>query len=644
MGLPPCGGQPREAGWRVPADFISEAIDQTRGWFYSLLMIATLVFDEEAQQRLGLTRVREYPLPYKTCIVLGHVCDREGKKESKSKGNYTPPEIILDTVRMDFAVLSEAHGQTAKPGEILIAREDLEGMDLNEGARVALYHSENPEERRYAKILAHKKLPRRVALVSAEDREALGLVPAAAGLGSRPVEVPGYPASERVRVEDEATPAPGSDAFRWFFYASSPPWNNTRHSLRNVRMLQKDFLVKLRNVFSFFTIYANIDGWNPGETAHAGRPRAERSVLDRWMLSELAITTRKVRAAMDGYLAYDAALALQDLVESLSNWYVRRSRNRFWASGLEQDKRDAYATLYESLVSVSKLIAPFVPFFAEEMHQNLVVAAGLPGGKESVHLEDYPLVDEAAIDAGLAEEMAAVREIVSLGLSVRSAGKLKVRQPLSRADVVLNDASLKERIESYTPLILEELNVQELRTMHPGHEEGAVSFNVNPNFRALGPRLGKRVQEVKQALAKADGNALFSELAQHGKVAVNLDGEVIELSGDEIAINVSAAEGFAAETGKVGVVVLHTVLTEALIDDGYLREVTSRVQAARKEKKLDFSDRVALRLGGSERIKRVVLANTEHIKSECLASELVWDDGLDDHQKVGDESVAVRLD
>ncbi len=615
-GFPHVEGSLEKLDSAFPADFISEAIDQTRGWFYSLLMIATLVFDEEAQQRLGLTRVREYPLPYKTCIVLGHVCDREGKKESKSKGNYTPPEIILDTVRMDFAVLAEAHGQSAKPGEVLIAREDLEGMDLNEGVRVALYHPEKPEVRRYAKITAHKKLPRRVALISAEDREALGLAPAAKGLDSRPVEVPGFPAVERVRIEDEATPAPGSDAFRWFFYASSPPWNNTRHSLRNVRMLQKDFLVKLRNVFSFFTIYANIDGWNPGETAHAGQPRAERSMLDRWMLSELAITTQKVRAAMDGYLAYDAALAIQDLVESLSNWYVRRSRNRFWAAGLEQDKRDAYATLYESLVATSKLIAPFVPFFAEEMHQNLVVHAGLPGGKESVHLEDYPVVDEPAIDSALAEEMAAVREIVSLGLSVRAAGKLKVRQPLSRADVVLNDASLKERIEGYTPLILEELNVHELRTMHPGHEEGAVSFNVNPNFRALGPRLGKRVQAVKQALGKADGNALFSELAQHGKVSVNLDGDVIELSGEEIAVNVSAAEGFAAETGRVGVVVLHTVLTEELIDEGYLREVTSRVQAARKEKKLDFSDRVQLRLGGSERIKRVVLANAEHIKGD----------------------------
>ncbi|MEZ4376125.1 MAG: DUF5915 domain-containing protein [Polyangiaceae bacterium] len=367
-------------------------------------------------------------------------------------------------------------------------------------------------------------------------------------------------------------------------------------------------------------------------------------MLDRWMLSELAITTRKVRTAMDSYLAYDAALALQDLVESLSNWYVRRSRNRFWASGLEQDKRDAYATLYESLVSISKLIAPFVPFFAEEMHQNLVVAAGLPGGKESVHLEDYPLVDEAAIDSALAEEMAAVREIVSLGLSVRAASKLKVRQPLSRADVVLNDAGLKARLEGYTALILEELNVKELRTMHPGHEEGAVSFNVNPNFRALGPRLGKRVQAVKQALSKADGNALFSELAQHGKVAVNLDGEVIELSGDEIAVNVSAAEGFAAETGKVGVVVLHTVLTEELIDDGYLREVTSRVQAARKEKKLDFSDRVKLKLGGSERIKRIVLANAEHIQAECLAAELSWADDLGEPQKVGEESVAVLLE
>jgi len=642
-GFPHVEGSKARFDNAFPADFISEAIDQTRGWFYSLLMIATLVFDKEAQERLGLSRVRDYPLPYKTCIVLGHVGDREGKKESKSKGNYTPPEIIIDRVAMDFAVLSEAYGQTAAEGEIYVARDDLEGMDLSDGARVALYHVEKPALRRQVKILAHKRLPRRVALISPADRLALGLVDAEQGLAARPVEVPNYPADQRVRVEDEATPAPGADAFRWFFFASSPPWNNTRHSLRNVRMLQKDFVVKLRNVYSFFTIYANIDGWSPTQAAHAGQPEAKRSVLDRWMLGELNIATRKVRAAMDSYLAYDAALALQELVEALSNWYVRRSRNRFWAAGLEQDKRDAYATLYAALLGIAKLSAPFVPFFAEEMFQNLAVHAGLAGAKESVHLEDYPVADPALIDLELAEEMAAVREIVSLGLSVRAAGKLKVRQPLARADVVLNNAALKARIEAYADLIREELNVHELRTMHPGHEEGAVSFNVNPNFRALGPRLGKQVQAVKQALAKADGNALFAELAQHGKVVLEVAGQPMELSGEEIAVNVSAADGFAAETGRVGVVVLHTTLTDELVDEGYLREVMSRVQAARKEKQLGFSDRVGLRVGGSQRIQRIVQQHAAHIQAECLVTELVWDASEAELQTVGDEALSVKL-
>ncbi len=624
-----------------PADFISEAIDQTRGWFYSLLMIATLVFDEETQARLGLTP-RGFPLPYKACIVLGHVGDREGKKESKSKGNYTPPDIILDKVAMDFAVLSEAPGVTPEPGVVFIAREDLAGMDLNDGAQVVIYHPERGEQRRRVRLEAHKKLPRRVAVVSEADRQALGLRPAESGLASRPVEVPGFPADTRLRVEDEATPAPGADAFRWFFYASGPPWSSTRHSLRNVRMLQKDFLVKLRNVYSFFTIYANLDGWRP--TGEAGRAQHEPQGLDRWILSELELTTQRVRRAMDSYLAYDAAVALQELVESLSNWYVRRSRGRFWAPGLEADKQAAYSTLYTVLVQLSKLCAPFVPFFAEEMYQNLVVHAGAPGARESVHLEDFPEVNQAQIDQALAEEMAAVRDIVSLGLRVRAASKLKVRQPLGRADVVLNDGALRERVAPYAALIQEELNVHELRLMYPGHEEGAVSFRVEPNFRALGPRLGKQVQAVKQALGAASGDALFGELTREGSVSITLPSGAVALSAEELQISVSAAEGFAAETGAVGVVVLHTTLTEELIDEGYLREVLSRVQAARKERRLEFSERVRLVVSGSERIQRIVNASQGHIQQECLAESLRWEASLEGAEPLGEEQFSLRFE
>ena len=605
-----------------PADFISEAIDQTRGWFYSLLMISSLLFDKDTQARLGLGRMRELPHPFQSCIVLGHVCDREGKKESKSKGNYTPPEIILDRVRMDFGVLSEALGQKAAAGEALIAREDLEGMDLEDGASVLLYRPDRAEHTRSVKLRVLKKLPRRVLVLSAEDQSALATEPITTGLGTMPAEVPRSAFNQRVTCEDPHTPAPGADAFRWFFYASSPPWSNTRHSLRNVRTLQKDFLIKIRNVYSFFTIYANIDGWNPANSEHAGAPVAERRVIDRWLLSEVNLATKGVRSALDRYMSYEAALVLIELAENLSNWYVRRTRSRFWAPGLEQDKRDAYATLHEALSTLSRLIAPFVPFLSEEIYQNLQVFPQVAGHAPSVHLARFPETDDALIDLRLVEEARTVRDIVSLGLSVRTANKLKVRQPLERVDVVFNDGQVWKRLDDYKSFIQEELNVHEVRFMYPGHEDGAVTFRIKPNFRALGPRLGKNVQAAKKFLEAADGSALYAELSRRGKVTITIEGESYELGPEEIQVTAEAAPGFAAETGRVGVVVLHTTLTDALIDEGLLREVMSRVQAARKDLGLEFTARVRLWLDGSERLLRVARSGEQHLSKECLAPEL----------------------
>jgi isoleucyl-tRNA synthetase len=627
-----------------PADFISEAIDQTRGWFYSLLMISSLLFDRETQARLGLSRMREVPHPFQTCIVLGHVCDREGKKESKSKGNYTPPEIILDRVRMDFGVLSEAHGQLAAPGEALIAREDLDGMDLEDGASVVLYRPDRAEHRRTVTLRVLKKLPRRVLVLSDADRSALQTELIATGLGTLPQEVPRAAFSQRVTAEDPHTPAPGADAFRWFFYASSPPWSNTRHSLRNVRTLQKDFLIKIRNVYSFFTIYANIDDWNPNNADHAGRPVAERSLLDRWLLSELNLTVQAVRRALDAYMSYDAAVALIEFVESLSNWYVRRSRSRFWASGLDTDKRDAFSTLHEALSKLSLLIAPFVPFLSEEIYQNLQVSAGVARAAESVHLDRFPVCEEPVIDQRLVEETRAVRDIVSLGLSVRTANKLKVRQPLERADVVFNDGALMQRLDAYKALIQEELNVHEVRFMFPGHEDGAVAFRIKPNFRALGPRLGKNVQAAKKFLEGADGSALYAELSRSGNVQISIEGESYQLGPEEIQVSAEAAPGFAAETGRVGVVVLHTTLTEALVDEGLLREVMSRVQAARKDLGLEFTARVKLWVDGSERLVRVARAGQKHLSQECLATavEFAPHDAAKEHS-LGDEALRLHV-
>ncbi len=646
-GFPHLPGSREAFDEAFPADFISEAIDQTRGWFYSLLMISTLVFDEATQERLGLSRMRSYPYPYKSCVVLGHVCDREGKKESKSKGNYTPPEVILERVRMEFAAVSAA---TAKikgeaPGVAHIAREDYEGLDLTgESAKVVLYREGRAGEKLALELKPTKQLARRIVALDPADLARLGLEPGENALTVPPNDVPRLPPAQRVYVEDPATPAPGADAFRWFFYASSPPWTNTRHSLSNVRAYQKEYAIKLRNVYSFFTIYAGIDRFDPAEgnpgacgttpadlaQSRGYRPAAERSQLDRWMLSELALTTRDVTASLEQNRLYDAAQRLVEVVDALSNWYLRRSRARFWAAvaggpgdAAWHDKRDAYFTLYEAIVTIGKLTAPFTPFFAEELHQNLVRGPWPTSQPESVHLAAYPDPDASAIDEALAIEMRAVRDLVSLGLQVRTQNKLKVRQPLGVAEVVVSNHALAAALAAHAPLIAEELNVHEVRFLEPGQERDFVRYALKPNFRALGPKLGKKVQLAKAALAKADAAALRAELATNGKVAIDLDGEVVELGPEEIEVAVEANEGFAAAGGRSGVVVLHTALTEELRDEGLAREILSRVQGLRKDLSLGFAERIDLAIDGSDRVRRVAEAARAEIAREALAAAFV---------------------
>ncbi|HEX4513304.1 MAG TPA: isoleucine--tRNA ligase, partial [Polyangiaceae bacterium] len=403
-GYPHVAGSKEKFEANFPANFISEAIDQTRGWFYSLLMISTLVFPET-----------KLPHPYETCIVLGHVGDKEGKKESKSKGNYTPPDIVYDEVKLEFAVVdaSKLKGKP-QPGVVFIAKEDLEGLDLLAGAKVEVQCGASMIE---ATVQPDKGLPRRVAVLDASDMKRIGASPTQKA-DVKVAEVARLSEEERVVVRDPATPAPGADAFRWFFYASSPPWSNTRHSLANVRSLQKEFLVKLRNTYSFFVIYANIDGWSPAVSTGKGAP----SELDRWCQSELHDTVRVVTERMDAYDVYGATQRLVDFVDALSNWYVRRSRERFWRSGMDDDKRAAYATLYDALTTVASLLAPFVPFTAERMYQNLVrkplgEASRLRSdeniAKESVHLCEWPVAAAGAIDEQLQGKMRAVRDLVS---------------------------------------------------------------------------------------------------------------------------------------------------------------------------------------------------------------------------------------
>ena len=614
-----------------PADFISEAIDQTRGWFYSLLMISTLVFDEEARARLGLA-AESLPHPYRSCIVLGHVCDKEGKKESKSKGNYTPPDVIFDDVKMDFLVAADVAGQDGGPpkGTAYMSREDLEGLDLTEGREVSVFRAGAPEAALSLKVqvVAKLKLRRRGVLLSAEDRAALGVVPAK-DQALKVIDVPTLPDAERVVLRDPTASAPGADAFRWFFYASNPPWSSTRHSLSNVRATQKETLVRLRNVVSFFTLYANIDRYTPSE---GDPPVAERSELDRWILSALHSTLARATEALDGYDVHGATTHITDFVDGLSNWYVRRSRDRFWrawsadhgprvAAG-DRDKCAAYATLYEVLVTLSKVLAPFVPFMAEGMFQNLVrrVDRGAP---ESVHLADWPAADLSLVDEDLARRMAAVRELVSLGLQVRTSAKLKVRQPLRVAHLVLGDAKLRASLAgSGEAMIQDELNVLGVAFVDDAEVERYVSYKLKPNFRTLGQRgLGKEAQLLKKSLSALDASGAASLLfALRDAGAAEHAGVTLLVEDVEVAFETK--EGFAAAGGRAGVVVLDTRLDDELRELGLVREVANRVQNARKEAKLELADRVALRVHGPAPLLEALARHQGALAADVLATSI----------------------
>jgi isoleucyl-tRNA synthetase len=601
-GFPHLPGSKERFESSFPADFISEAIDQTRGWFYSLLMVSTLLFEDQPP-----------PHPFKTCIVLGHVTDKEGKKESKSKGNYTPPEIILDRVAMDFAVVADP---AATPGVALVGRDDLEGLDLQEGARVTVRRPD-ADERIDVVLRVGKKLRRRVVGLHPDDRAKLGVLPVSAA-DVMPALVPRLPREERVTVEDPATPAPGADAFRWFFYAASPPWSATRHSLSNVRALQKEFAVKLRNVYAFFTIYANIDGFDP---ASPKLDAAARPELDRWIRSELALTVREVTAQLDAYDVYAATQRLTTLVDALSNWWVRRSRARFWKSAWDDDKRSAHETIHDALVAIATLTAPFTPYAAEGMWQNLVVGPAARAGAsvpESVHLADWPAHDASAIDERLSRKMEIVRDLVSLGLRARMDWKVKVRQPLRTATVVLNDARESDLVASSLEMIREELNVLEVRVGSADDRRGFGTTRYKPNFRTLGQRgLGKLAQELKVAWSKGDAKELeiAAQAVERGRVQRGAD----EILADDVEIAFEPKPGVAAAADRVGSVFLDTTLDDELRELGSVRELLNRVQTMRKEIGLEYTDRILLAVLGGDAMTRLVERHRDAIAQEVLA-------------------------
>lgn len=518
----------REFSEQFPADFISEALDQTRGWFYSQLAISTLVFGAEDQPDADASP-RPFPHPFRNCIVLGLMLGEDGNKMSKSKRNYREPNEIFD---------------------------------------------------RY-----------------------------------------------------------GADAMRWYFFANQPPWTSIRYSESAIRDSISEFLLRLWNVYSFFVIYAQIDGFAPeqlldGEAgdltpevlarAKGYRPIEQRGELDRWIMSELNRTVAAVIESMDAYDNFPACARLSEFVDGLSNWYVRRSRERFWSGERDSaEKQDAYWTLYECLLTTAKMIAPFTPFVAEAIWQNL---AGVFQGRvrESVHLCDYPTSRSSAVDGDLSDRMRLLREIASLGRSARMEAKLKVRQPLSKVEVILVDPRHQSWLEAHDTLLRDELNVKKVD--YTTDAEKYITYAVVPNYPRIGPRFRKLQPAIKQALSKADAGVLLRELSANGNVKLDLGSEIAVLDSDDLQVRLEAKPGWSAAQGSQCVVVLSTELTDALVREGYARDLVRNVQEQRKAINCQYTDRIEVGIvTGSPELRQAIEENVEYIRNETLAVALRWE-------------------
>ena len=473
---------------QFPADFISEAVDQTRGWFYSLLAISTLLFNEA---------------PYKNVIVLGHVQDENGQKMSKSKGNAVDPFDALKTY--------------------------------------------------------------------------------------------------------------GADAIRWYFYVNSAPWLPNRFHGKAVTEGQRKFMGTLWNTYAFFVLYANIDKF---DAAKYTLEYEKLSVMDKWLLSKLNTLIRTVDDNLANYRIPESARALQDFVDDMSNWYVRRSRERFWAKGMEQDKINAYMTLYTALVTVSKVAAPMIPFMTEEIYQNLVRSIDKTA-PESIHLCDFPVTEERYIDTELEANMENVLKLVVMGRACRNTSNIKNRQPIGQMFVKAG-FSLPE---FYQDIVTDELNVKKIKFTEDVRE--FTSYTFKPQLKTVGPKYGKMLGGIKAALDALDGNAAMDELNETGALKLDVNGQEITLFKEELLIDTAQIEGYVSENDNGITVVLDTNLTEELLEEGFVREIISKVQTMRKEADFEVMDRIRLTYEGSQKAETIFEKYSEAISSEVLAESVL---------------------
>ena len=486
---------------QFPADYICEAVDQTRGWFYSLLAVSTMLFDKSS---------------YRNCLVLGHILDAEGKKMSKSLGNVIDPWDIFEQQ--------------------------------------------------------------------------------------------------------------GADALRWALFTATSPGNTRRFSRGQVGEAVRKYLLTLWNTYSFFVTYARIDGFDPKEDYVEPE---DRSLMDRWALSELQLTVRTVTEKLDAYDVTAAGRAVGEFVDELSNWYVRRSRRRFWKGEDDQDKKAAHSTLYECLITLTRLTAPFTPFIAEALYQNLVVNVS-EEAPESVHLTDWPEYREELIDRDLSERMSAARRVVGLGRAARNAAAIKTRQPL-REVVVVDEAAdgkggsrIREGVESLKEIVLDELNVKELAF---GKAEDVVAYALKPNLGVVGPRYGRLVPALRAALAEAVPE-VGARAAAGESISVGVEGEEITLSPEELLVEPGQREGYALEREGGLSVALSTDLDAGLLDEGLVRELVHRVQNLRREKGFEIEESISVTLSGNRRVSSLLEDRWgDYFKAEVLARELYLDTG-----------------
>ena len=472
---------------QFPADFISEAVDQTRGWFYSLLAISTLIFNKA---------------PFKNVIVLGHVQDENGQKMSKSKGNAVDPFEALDTY--------------------------------------------------------------------------------------------------------------GADAIRWYFYVNSAPWLPNRFHGKAVQEGQRKFMGTLWNTYAFFVLYANIDNFD------ATKYKLEYDklpVMDKWLLSRLNTLVKTVDDNLANYRIPETARALQDFVDDMSNWYVRRSRERFWAKGMEQDKINAYMTLYTALVTVAKAAAPMIPFMTEDIYQNLVRSID-KDAPESIHLCDFPESNEAWIDTELEENMEDLLKVVVMGRACRNAANIKNRQPIGTMYIKAD----KEMGQFYTDIIADELNVKEVKFAND--VESFISYSFKPQLRTVGPKYGKLLNGIRTALAEINGTEAMNELRSTGLLTLDINGNKVELSEEDLLIETAQTEGYVTEADGDISVVLDTNLTPELIEEGFVREIVSKVQTMRKEAGFEVMDKIHIYAKDNDKILELMKNHKEEIMSEVLAEDM----------------------